>query len=119
MVRDAHVPLSAYGVSERLPSDSGRVHLSAIFRALGELMDAGSVRRIECVKGYVATDEAVGITLLCQECGGYAELTANDVREKLERLARFSSFEPLRLVVEVVGRCQTCLAADTPYPQRA
>ena len=110
VVHDADVPLSAQGVSERLPQDSGVIHLSAIFRALGELMDAGEIRRIECAKGYVINGNGGGITLLCQGCGSYREVIADDLRAALRRLSRRSSFMPGRLVVEMVGNCRTCAA---------
>ncbi|MGY2734632.1 Fur family transcriptional regulator [Sphingomonas sp. UYP23] len=111
ILNSADRPLGGSDIMLRLDPKNGVIHSSAVFRALDHLLAAGTIRRIESVNGYVWRRHAATIDLICDRCGGLRELPGEEMSTALERLARSQRFFPRRFIVEVQGRCQTCVVS--------
>lgn len=106
-------PLSAYDLAERLSAGGRRVAPVQVYRSLDFLMAAGVVHRIATRSTFITCDHEHGrgetiVFLVCEGCGGVAEVASPTVGRGLRGAAESTGFRPLNPVVEVEGRCAAC-----------
>lgn len=95
-----------------------------VYRALDSLRSAGLVHRIASLNAFVACSHAHDAGgdphqhphrpcfAVCRDCGAVSELDDPALGAVLGVVGRGSGFAVAEEVVELVGRCPTCLAAD-------
>lgn len=106
---DAHDrPLSGTALARMLGEQGGTVYHSAVFRALDGMWAAGAIRRVESLSAYAPLAAPDTVDCICRRCGRLQHLAANAEIQALERLADEHGFKPNRLVLEVIGACQSC-----------
>lgn len=109
----AEGPLSAYTILDQLREDGFRAPLQ-VYRALGKLVDAGMVHRLESLNAFVAcshpgcdSHETIAFAI-CETCGKVTEISDEALETRLRELASESGFAVKRAVVELRGLCGGC-----------
>ncbi len=106
-------PLSAYDLRDRFAATGVRVAPTQIYRAIGQLKEAGLVFRVETRNAYIAADHAhppdepVAL-LVCECCGRVEEADAAFIAPALTPAAIARGFTPHRTSLEVIGECGQC-----------
>ncbi len=113
----AKVPLSAYGILERLQESSIRAPLQ-VYRALEKLVGFGLVHRLESLNAFIVCDhqgnhacQPVAFAI-CEVCGIVAEFVDPSVEAGLANWSRGHAFQPRRVTVELRGLCENCTEAS-------
>jgi len=112
-------PVGAYRLLERLQVDWGhRVAPTTVYRAIDFLLAQGLAARIESRNAYVPCmggDPSLGSAfLICDQCGGSAEVENPEIEDLFARDAERRGFRVEKRVVEVHGSCASCLGASEP-----
>jgi Fe2+ or Zn2+ uptake regulation protein len=107
--------MSANTLGAQLSDANPDIVLSSVFRALGKMVAAGELDRVELLSGYRLHRPEPTVALICRRCGSYAE-TAGAPRDELERLALGQGFDPIRFVMELQGLCRACSVNDGDLP---
>ncbi len=108
-------PLSAYTILDRLRDDGFRAPLQ-VYRALEKLLDFGLVHRLESINAFVACAHphchAHGLIAfaICEQCGMVEEFSDDVVRDRLAGWSSAHGFKAEKTVIEIRGRCASCLA---------
>lgn len=107
--------LKAYDLLDQLAQEHASARPPTVYRALDFLIEQGLVHRIESLNAYVACpcpEHAHGFQLLiCRHCGRVEELHLDDVNTQLAGRAAALGFRVERQTIELLGGCETCLAA--------
>lgn len=107
--------LKAYDLLDKLAKEHASARPPTVYRALDFLIEQGLVHRIESLNAYVACpcpEHVHGFQLLiCRHCGRVEELHLDDVNAQLNRRARDLGFRVERQTIELLGGCDTCVAA--------
>ena len=113
----AKTPLSAYTILDHLRSDGFRAPLQ-VYRALEKLIQSGLVHRLESLNSFVACqhshcdDHDTIAFAICDSCDRVAELTDTKLSSLVDTLMSDSHFKLENSVVELRGKCETCVAED-------
>ena len=111
-VAESHAATGAYEVIERMAQRGPRPSPITVYRALDFLLAHGLVHKIESLNAFVACnhahDGAPAALLVCEACGNVLELDASKTASVLASQAIAQGFKPLRMVMELSGRCAAC-----------
>lgn len=110
---EADAPLSAYAILDLL-RDQGFRAPPQVYRALDRLMALGLAHRLESMNAFVACQhprcsghQALAFTI-CEDCGGVAELSDDEISQTLGALAQRRDFSVRQSVIELRGLCGAC-----------
>jgi Fur family zinc uptake transcriptional regulator len=109
-------PVSAYGVAERLSGIMGRrVAPNSVYRILDLFVAHNLALRIESQNAFLANDHPGChhdcIFLICDTCGATTHIDDDKAANTVRKAANRGGFQPTRPVIEVHGKCGTCIAA--------
>lgn len=110
LLRDQPGAVSGLRLAEMIQGEGHAIPPSLVFRALRRLSDRGAVRKVALARGYVVTDAAAPIDLVCRACGGLATISAPEARTDLHRAVAATGFAGTHLMVEISGLCSRCAA---------
>ena len=102
--------------AEELREQLSQVGRATIYRSLKLLVDAGVICRVLLEDGnlhYQLSHRGHHHHLLCVECGASEDLLGCDIEGQLEKVAAAHNFQVSGHWLEVYGRCQSCLSAQT------
>jgi Fur family ferric uptake transcriptional regulator len=102
--------------AEELREQLSGVGRATIYRSLKLLVDAGVICRVLLEDGnlhYQLSHRGHHHHLLCVECGASEDLLGCDIEDQLEKVAAVHDFQVSGHWLEVYGRCQNCLSAQT------
>lgn len=117
-IASSHCAIGAYDILDRLARRSDkRLAPISVYRALDSLVEAGVVHRLESRNAFFACHgrharDRRQIVLACEGCGAVAEVGDDVAFERIGDAARKNGFEPSRMLVEVIGTCAPCAAAN-------
>ena len=107
----ARGPMSAYEVLDQM-RDKGAVTPPTVYRSLEKLIEKGLAHRLESLNAYVTCrhhhPEEMAAFAICETCGSVTEFTDPHIDERLSHWSGANGFRPLKVTVEVRGRCRTC-----------
>jgi Fur family zinc uptake transcriptional regulator len=105
-------PLSAYELLERMRGVVKNPAPPTIYRALEFLIEQGLAHKLESLHAYVGCShpdhQHTGQFLICNECGGVAEVEDSSVARSLKAAGQAIGFRTQRPVVELLGTCAQC-----------
>lgn len=106
-------PHSAYELVDKL-RDAGISAPATVYRALGRLIDAGSVHRLESLNAYVACtgghcqEDCDAAFAICDDCGSVEELADAAVVKAAAAWAKNNTFMLSATTLELRGVCKAC-----------
>ena len=106
-------PHRAYELMERLRGN-GVSAPTTIYRALDQLISAGSVHRLASLNAYVACrggqcrENAGAVFAICEDCGDVEEISDTSVATAAVAWAKTSTFSINAMTFELRGTCRTC-----------
>lgn len=109
----AQRPMGAYELLELLREDGLRAPLQ-VYRALDQLIDDGTVHKIESLSAYAlctgleCSDHGHAAFAICRACGRTSEFHDAALDRVLRRLARKEGFRTSATTVELLGLCESC-----------
>lgn len=108
-----HRPLGAYELAEVLAPAGERLAPITVYRALEFLIEQGLARRLTTKNAYVASlsggdPREVVALLICDDCGGVDEATAQTLTDDVANLLSDEGFRPTAKVLEITGQCTHC-----------
>ena len=108
-------PASAYDIAEAVSQAEGRrIAANSIYRILDLFVTANLARRVESANAYIANAHPNCrhdcIFLVCDACGTTTHLDDDRLTRGIRDAASAAGFAPERPVIEVRGRCATCVA---------
>ncbi|MEW5963338.1 MAG: Fur family transcriptional regulator [Pseudomonadota bacterium] len=109
-----HGSIGAYEILDRLADKGTRLAPISVYRSIDALLDAGVIHRLESKNAYFAcrrhehAKDGRPIFLVCELCGGVAEVPAQAVFDQINETARGAGFEAKVKFVEVSGTCAKC-----------
>lgn len=102
--------VSAYALAGLLSAKRRRrIAPNSIYRVLNDLIAHDCVRRVEYCNGFIASPAGVGsMVAICNRCDRIFWLDDSTVNAQLRHVAESKGFKVARLVIEVIGSCETC-----------
>ena len=117
VLSNAESPLSAYSILDILRDEGFKAPLQ-VYRALNVLQKVGLIHRIECLNAFVAcsqpdcgSHEYIAFAI-CEICEKVTEFSNDSVKSGLEFWAGTQKFQLQQTVIELRGKCQTCLVKN-------
>ncbi len=116
LVWRSHEPQGAYDILETLQGHKAdrRAAPPTVYRALDFLLGQGLIHRIESLNAFVGCVEPnephTGHFLICDACGGAAEVNDRRVGDALRASAGEIGFKVERETIELRGLCPACQA---------
>jgi len=113
LILQAHEPVGAYALLDRLRESHGNAKPPTVYRALDFLLAQGLIHRVERLNAFVGCMEEGAHAhpaqfLICGECGQVRELEDEVVEASIGSAARAAGFTPRRVTVEIEGVCARC-----------
>ena len=110
-------PLGAYAILEELSRREGKhVAPPTVYRTLDFLLEHGFVHKIESLNAYAPCEHLGhahhGMLAICETCGRSEEIEDDAVMRAVAKTAAGAGFSPVRVMVEVKGRCRRCAEAQ-------
>ena len=108
--------ITADGVAEVVRGEIGTISRQSVYNALGVLVDAGLLRRIQPVGSAARYEDRVDDNhhhLVCRECGDLADVDCAVGDTPCLTAADDRGFEVDEAEVVYWGRCPRCLAGDS------
>lgn len=116
MLLEEHKALGAYDILARLNAEGRSSQPPVAYRALDFLVSNGFAHKIERMNAYIACahphERHAPAFMICRVCDSVAEATSEPARGMLGVAAREAGFRIERTVVEAVGVCPACQAAE-------
>ncbi len=113
-LNEAHGPLSAYDILDRLRDNGLRAPLQ-VYRALDKLIEQGLAHRLESLNAFVCCADAgchrvrgSAAFAICSSCGRVDEFADEEVNNHLGDWAARHGFALERTTIELRGRCADC-----------
>ena len=102
--------VSAYALARLLSAERRRrIAPNSIYRVLNDLIAHDCVHRVEVRNGFIAAPEGGSSTIaICNGCDSIFWFNGAAVYAQLRHVAESKGFKATRLVVEVIGSCETC-----------
>jgi Fur family transcriptional regulator, zinc uptake regulator len=102
--------VSAYALAGLLSAERRRrIAPNSVYRVLNDLIARDCVRRVEYLNGFIASPEVGGSMIaICNHCDRIFWLDDEAVNAQLRHVAESKGFKVTRLVIEVIGSCETC-----------
>lgn len=111
-----HKALGAYDILAHLAQEGMGAQPPVVYRALDFLVRNGLAHKIEKLNAYVACtvpgQAHAPAFMICRRCGNVVEATSDDSPSGLDQMAHDAGFEIERAVVEALGLCTACRAAE-------
>lgn len=109
-------PASAYDVTEALSKVEGRrIAANSVYRILDLFVGSNLATRVESENAYLVNAHPGCrhdcIFLVCDDCGKTVHIDDDRVTRGVRSAAQGAGFVPERPVIEVRGRCGSCVAA--------
>ena len=112
LVWTSHAPIGAYDVLRRLSQEHDGAAPPTVYRALDFLLEQGLIHRTESLSAFVGcadpAEAHASQFLICQDCGGAAELQDPAINRALARSAGSLGFLVKDKTVELRGLCAQC-----------
>ncbi len=112
MVWRSHEPQGAYAILETLNGQGRRAAPPTVYRALDFLLGHGLIHRIESLNAFVGcptpNQPHTGHFLICDGCGGAAEVNDHRIGDALQASANDIGFKIKRETIELRGLCPGC-----------
>lgn len=113
---EQHRALGAYEILDILREEGLGSQPPVAYRALDFLVGQGFAHRIERLNAFVACahpgEDHSPAFLICRVCNAVAEAPSEPTKGRLGEAARAAGFVIERAVVEAVGICPNCRAAE-------
>lgn len=104
-------PASAYDLIDDLKPEGVKAP-PTVYRALGRLIEAGLVHRLESLNAFVACSHAHRCNAVafavCDDCGAVEEFESKQLSGILEGWAKKARFGLRQTTVELRGSCAAC-----------
>lgn len=111
-----HRAMGAYDLLDHLRAEGLGSQPPVIYRALDFLVTHGFAHKIERLNAFVACAHADAdhspAFLVCRDCDAVAEIRAQDAPRLMRDAAAESGFAVDQVVIETMGTCPSCQAAD-------
>ena len=106
-------PASAYDITEKVSGLVGRrIAANSVYRILDLFVANNVAMRVESRNGYLANAHPDClhdcIFLVCDECGRTTHIDDDSLADRVRATASATGFVPVRPILEVRGRCQSC-----------
>lgn len=112
LIWSSHKPVKAYDLLSQLSESRERAAPPTVYRALDFLQQAGLVHKIKSLNAFVGCAQPArqhqGQFLICNDCGGVAELDDASLRQRIEQNASRVGFQVADETVEITGLCEQC-----------
>jgi Fur family zinc uptake transcriptional regulator len=112
LVWRGHQPRGAYDILEELHGEGRRAAPPTVYRALEFLRLHGLIHRIESLNAFIGCVSPEvphsGHFMICNRCGGAAEVNDQEIGDALRRSARNSGFVIEQQTIELRGVCPAC-----------
>ena len=112
LVWRGHQPRGAYDILEELQREGRRAAPPTVYRALEFLRLNGLIHRIESLNAFIGCVSPEvphsGHFMICNRCGGAAEVNDQEIGDALRRSARNSGFVIEQQTIELRGVCPAC-----------
>jgi Fur family zinc uptake transcriptional regulator len=112
LVWRGHQPRGAYDILEDLHSEGRRAAPPTVYRALEFLRLHGLIHRIESLNAFIGCVSPEvphsGHFMICNRCGGAAEVNDQAIGAALRRSALNSGFVIEQQTIELRGVCPAC-----------
>lgn len=112
LVWNSHKPVGAYDILDSLSGDGKKAAPPTVYRALGFLIEADLVHRLDSINAYVGCPDPgsshTGQFLICRECRSVAELDDADINVLVEQKVSDLGFSAIHQMLEIQGLCQDC-----------
>jgi len=109
-------PLSAYEILDALRQQLPKAAPPTVYRALDYLTEQGFIHKLETLRAYIACfhpeQDHVSQFLICTDCGKVEELEIQALAASLKQAVDQHGFKIHHPVIELTGRCRSCLTAD-------
>ena len=106
--------IKAYDLIHELSSADRNIKPPTVYRSLSFLLEQGFIHRIESLNGFVACNHPGEIhetlLMICDTCGDIQELHPTEISHALDHAATQQGFSVEKKIVELHGRCRTCVA---------
>ncbi len=116
LVWNSHKPVGAYELLELLSADGQRVAPPTVYRALGFLIEADLVHRLDSLNAFIGCPDPhsshVGQFLICRDCRSVVELEDSDISDVVDSKAAALGFSAIRQTLEIQGQCPDCHSAS-------
>jgi Fur family ferric uptake transcriptional regulator len=113
-LRDASGFVSAQALHSTLVATGSRIGLATVYRALNELVDAGTADTLQSPSGETlfrgCATSGHHHHLICRQCGTAVEVHSDAVEEWARASAREHGFVDVGHVLDIYGLCSTCAA---------
>lgn len=109
--------ITADGVTDAVRADLGTISRQSVYNALGALVDAGLLRRIQPEGSPARFEDRVSDNhhhLVCRDCGSLADVDCAVGDTPCLTAADDRGFEVEEAEVVYWGRCPECLASEVP-----
>lgn len=112
LVWESHKPVGAYEILDSLSEEGKKSAPPTVYRALGFLIEAGLVHRLDSLNAFVGCPEPAqphtGQFLICRQCLMVAELDDAVIDSLVTEKARTLGFTAVRQILEIEGICRDC-----------
>ena len=112
LVWRGHQPRGAYDILEDLHSEGRRAAPPTVYRALEFLRLHGLIHRIESLNAFIGCVAPEvphsGHFMICNRCGGAAEVNDQAIGDALRQSASNSGFVIEQQTIEMRGLCPAC-----------
>lgn len=113
VLQQADTPLGAYQIldAEGVRAQGIKAPLT-VYRAIGKLIEAGYVHRIESLNAFVLCEHEPHMEpaafMICDDCKRTIEVGTTGLEISLAREAEHQRFRINRMNIEIAGQCELC-----------
>jgi Fur family ferric uptake transcriptional regulator len=115
-LRDASGFVSAQALHSALTAAGSRIGLATVYRALNELVEAGSADTLQSPSGEAmfrgCATSGHHHHLICRRCGTVVEVHSEVVEDWARTSAREHGFVDVGHVLDIYGVCSECVSRD-------
>ncbi len=112
LVWESHKPVGAYEILASLSEEGRKSAPPTVYRALGFLIEAGLVHRLNMLNAFIGCPEPdrphSSQFLICRDCGAVAELDDAGIESLVNEKAESLGFTTIAQVLEIEGTCHEC-----------
>ena len=112
LVWNSHTPVGAYEILDALAREGKRSAPPTVYRALGFLIEADLVHRLNSLNAFVGCPDPrsshAGQFLICRGCRSVAELDDTEIGGLIDQKAAGLGFTAVQQILEIQGLCPEC-----------